>query len=267
MSVHAAATVRSHHSVAHARPRVRSRPSTSVGGFVRPFRGPAYQLRSVTRIGSHRRRRHRSRGRRRGPQGRARRRRGPRHGRLRPRRRPLPPRRRGPRPTRRVDEWRGLDALLLGAVGTPDVPPGVIERGLLLKMRFDLDLYINQRPFLAPRPGRHRLHRDPREHRGHLRRRGRLPAQGHAARGRHPGLGQHPHRRRALRPLRLRAGRRPAPQAPHARAQDQRAHLRRRPLAAHVRRGGRRVPRRRPPPTTTSTPPASTSSSARSATT
>jgi 3-isopropylmalate dehydrogenase len=49
-----------------------------------------------------------------------------------------------------VDEWRSLDALLLGAVGTPDVPPGVIERGLLLKMRFDLDLYINQRPFLAP---------------------------------------------------------------------------------------------------------------------
>jgi len=49
-----------------------------------------------------------------------------------------------------VAEWRGLDALLLGAVGTPDVPPGLIERGLLLKMRFDLDLYINQRPFLAP---------------------------------------------------------------------------------------------------------------------
>jgi 3-isopropylmalate dehydrogenase len=49
-----------------------------------------------------------------------------------------------------LDEWRGLDALLLGAVGTPGVPPGVIERGLLLKMRFDLDLYINQRPFLDP---------------------------------------------------------------------------------------------------------------------
>jgi 3-isopropylmalate dehydrogenase len=46
-----------------------------------------------------------------------------------------------------VDEWRGLDALLLGAVGGPEVPPGVIERGLLLKMRFDLDLYVNQRPF------------------------------------------------------------------------------------------------------------------------
>jgi 3-isopropylmalate dehydrogenase len=49
-----------------------------------------------------------------------------------------------------VDEWRSLDAILVGAVGTPGVPPGVIERGLLLKMRFDLDLYINQRPFLAP---------------------------------------------------------------------------------------------------------------------
>ncbi len=49
-----------------------------------------------------------------------------------------------------IEEWRGLDALLLGAVGTPDVPPGVIERGLLLKMRFELDLYVNQRPFVHP---------------------------------------------------------------------------------------------------------------------
>jgi 3-isopropylmalate dehydrogenase len=52
-----------------------------------------------------------------------------------------------------LDEWRGVDAILLGAVGTPDVPPGVIERGLLLKMRFDLDLYINQRPFVDPDAG------------------------------------------------------------------------------------------------------------------
>jgi len=52
-----------------------------------------------------------------------------------------------------LDEWRGLDALLLGAVGTPEVPPGVIERGLLLKMRFDLDLYVNQRPFVHPDSG------------------------------------------------------------------------------------------------------------------
>jgi 3-isopropylmalate dehydrogenase len=47
-----------------------------------------------------------------------------------------------------LEEWRDLDALLLGAVGAPGVPAGVIERGLLLKMRFTLDLYINQRPFL-----------------------------------------------------------------------------------------------------------------------
>ncbi len=47
-----------------------------------------------------------------------------------------------------LEEWRGLDALYLGAVGTPEVPPGVIERGLLLKMRFVLDLYINRRPFI-----------------------------------------------------------------------------------------------------------------------
>ena len=38
------------------------------------------------------------------------------------------------------------DVILLGAVGTPDVPPGVLERGLLLKLRFDFDQYINLRP-------------------------------------------------------------------------------------------------------------------------
>jgi len=52
-----------------------------------------------------------------------------------------------------LDELRAFDCILLGAVGTPEVPPGVIERGLLLKMRFDLDLYINQRPFLGTAPG------------------------------------------------------------------------------------------------------------------
>jgi 3-isopropylmalate dehydrogenase len=48
-----------------------------------------------------------------------------------------------------LEELRGFDAILLGAVGTPEVPPGVLERGLLLKMRFSLDLYINLRPFKA----------------------------------------------------------------------------------------------------------------------
>jgi 3-isopropylmalate dehydrogenase len=46
-----------------------------------------------------------------------------------------------------LEELRGYDAILLGAVGTPDIPPGVLERGLLLKMRFSLDLYVNLRPF------------------------------------------------------------------------------------------------------------------------
>jgi 3-isopropylmalate dehydrogenase len=45
-----------------------------------------------------------------------------------------------------LDEIRGLDGVLLGAVGTPEVPPGVLERGLLLRLRFELDLYVNLRP-------------------------------------------------------------------------------------------------------------------------
>ena len=52
-----------------------------------------------------------------------------------------------------LEELRSFDCILLGAVGTPEVPPGVIERGLLLKMRFALDLYINQRPFSGTAPG------------------------------------------------------------------------------------------------------------------
>jgi 3-isopropylmalate dehydrogenase len=45
-----------------------------------------------------------------------------------------------------LEELRGHDAILLGAVGTPAVPPGVLERGLLLKLRFDFDQYVNLRP-------------------------------------------------------------------------------------------------------------------------
>ncbi|MFM7337073.1 MAG: isocitrate/isopropylmalate family dehydrogenase, partial [Actinomycetota bacterium] len=55
-------------------------------------------------------------------------------------------------------ELRNFDAILLGAVGTPGVPPGVIERGLLLKMRFELDLYINLRPFGGVAPGQTKAH-------------------------------------------------------------------------------------------------------------
>ncbi|MGA1437145.1 MAG: 3-isopropylmalate dehydrogenase [Ilumatobacteraceae bacterium] len=57
-----------------------------------------------------------------------------------------------------LDELRNFDAILLGAVGDPRVPPGVIERGLLLKMRFELDLYVNQRPFAGTAPGHSRPH-------------------------------------------------------------------------------------------------------------
>ncbi|MEZ5381729.1 MAG: 3-isopropylmalate dehydrogenase [Microthrixaceae bacterium] len=53
-----------------------------------------------------------------------------------------------------MEEWRGLDALLLGAVGDPApgqaAPAGLVERGILLRMRFELDMYINYRPFHLP---------------------------------------------------------------------------------------------------------------------
>jgi 3-isopropylmalate dehydrogenase len=45
-----------------------------------------------------------------------------------------------------LKELGQVDAILLGAVGRPDVPPGVLERGLLLRLRFELDLYVNLRP-------------------------------------------------------------------------------------------------------------------------
>ncbi|MGI9576740.1 MAG: 3-isopropylmalate dehydrogenase [Microthrixaceae bacterium] len=54
-------------------------------------------------------------------------------------------------PDETLDEWRELDAILLGAVGDPApgqaAPPGLVERGILLKMRFEMDQYINLRPF------------------------------------------------------------------------------------------------------------------------
>ncbi len=48
-----------------------------------------------------------------------------------------------------LDELRGVDAILLGAIGHPDVPPGVLERGVLLRLRFELDQYVNLRPVRA----------------------------------------------------------------------------------------------------------------------
>ena len=45
-----------------------------------------------------------------------------------------------------VQELRGQDAILLGAIGDPSVPSGVLERGVLLPLRFALDHYVNLRP-------------------------------------------------------------------------------------------------------------------------
>ena len=45
-----------------------------------------------------------------------------------------------------LEAIRGHDAILLGAIGDPTVPSGVLERGLLLKLRFSLDHYVNLRP-------------------------------------------------------------------------------------------------------------------------
>jgi 3-isopropylmalate dehydrogenase len=45
-----------------------------------------------------------------------------------------------------IEELRGFHAILLGAIGHPDVKPGILEKGLLLELRFQLDQYINLRP-------------------------------------------------------------------------------------------------------------------------
>src|SRR6266700_382123 len=45
-----------------------------------------------------------------------------------------------------LEEIRGHDAIQLGAIGDPSVPSGVLERGLLLRLRFELDHYVNLRP-------------------------------------------------------------------------------------------------------------------------
>jgi 3-isopropylmalate dehydrogenase len=49
-------------------------------------------------------------------------------------------------PDSAVEEFRKFDAILLGAIGHPDVRPGILEKGILLKARFELDQYINLRP-------------------------------------------------------------------------------------------------------------------------
>ncbi|MBY0588699.1 3-isopropylmalate dehydrogenase [bacterium] len=49
-------------------------------------------------------------------------------------------------PENAVETLKAHDAVFLGAIGHPDVAPGILERGILLKLRFELDQYINLRP-------------------------------------------------------------------------------------------------------------------------
>ena len=49
-------------------------------------------------------------------------------------------------PDSAVDDFRGFDAIYLGAIGHPGVKPGILEKGILLRLRFELDQYINLRP-------------------------------------------------------------------------------------------------------------------------
>ena len=49
-------------------------------------------------------------------------------------------------PDSAADELRQFDSIFLGAIGHPDVKPGILEKGILLRLRFELDQYINLRP-------------------------------------------------------------------------------------------------------------------------
>jgi 3-isopropylmalate dehydrogenase len=49
-------------------------------------------------------------------------------------------------PDSAIDELRQFDVIFLGAIGHPDVAPGILEKGVLLQLRFELDQYINLRP-------------------------------------------------------------------------------------------------------------------------
>ena len=113
-----------------------------------------------------------------------------------------------------LDELRGFDAIYLGAIGHPEVAPGILEKGLLLRLRFELDQYINLRPvklypgvecplkdkgpedidFVVVRENTEGLYSGI----------GRLPVQGHAAGGLDAGARDDALRRRARDPLRLR---------------------------------------------------------------
>ena len=148
-----------------------------------------------------------------------------------------------------LEELRGQDAILLGAIGAPvgstEVPPGTLERGMLLRLRFALDLYINLRPFTgvpgAPAPDcdfvviRENTEGTYAGEGGFLRKGTPFEVATQGSVNTRHGV------ERCARFAFALAATRAAP-PPHPGPQDQRADLRRRPVAAHRRRGGPGLP-------------------------
>ena len=166
---------------------------------------------------------------------------------LRPRRGALPARRRDPERRHARPSCAASTPSCSARSAPPRCRPGVIERGLLLKMRFELDLYVNQRPFVGTAPGHTEPHdfvvirentEGPYVGEGGVLRKGtphEVATQGSV----NTRMGAERAIRYAFELAVSRDG-----QARHAGAQDQRAHLRRRPVAAGVQRRRCRVPRR-----------------------
>ncbi len=161
-----------------------------------------------------------------------------------------------------LEELKHNDAILLGAIGDPSVPSGLLERGLLLKLRFAFDHHVNLRPSQAV-ARRHRsaalaeapidfvVVREGTE--------GPYAGNGGTLRTGTPQeiatevCAEHGVRHRARRPRRLRPRPGPSAQEADAGAQEQRAGPRRAPVDPHLQRGRDRVPRGHAPTTCTST--------------
>jgi isocitrate/isopropylmalate dehydrogenase len=169
--------------------------------------------------------------------------------------RPLPIRTGEVLPESAVDDLRRFDAILLGAIGPSRREAGDPREGHPARVRASSSTsYINLRPVkLYPGVDTPLKDKKPedidfvvvRENtEGPVRRRGRHAEARHAGRGRGAGVDQHAQGRRALPPLRLRVhAEAESPEDAHALRQDERAHLRVRPLGA-------RLPRDRPRATT-----------------
>lgn len=146
------------------------------------------------------------------------------------------------------EELKGFDAVFLGALGDPRVKPGVLERGILLTLRFEFDQFANLRPMKLYRedltPLKNLKQLDVMfsgEHRRPLHRCRRNPEKGYARRGSSAGVGADAQRRGKDRSPGLRVGQKGRPEEGHPDRQEQRPHLRPRPLAEGVLGGSKRL--------------------------